>query len=381
MTKKISFAFLIIVTLLAFAVRYVGRNMISEDMLTAFLPWFDAMKDGGGLAALSKQVGDYGLLFQTVIALLTYIDANPVYLFKIVSVFFDFLLAISIAYFVTNYGADNVLTENEKRKKMSFAYAYVLLLPTVVMNSAFWGQCDSIYTFFLLWSVWFLYKEKYILSFFALGWSLAFKLQAVLLFPLFVYYYFSQKKFSLLNVLITPCTFWFSGIVVYIYRQRSLDSVGIYSNQVAMFERMWMNVPSFWCFFPDDYERFHVIAICLTFVLLGIGFLMVLSRRKRMDTFEKIIGLAVFIEWTCIVFLPAMHERYTYVMDLLLLVLFLVNWKYFSYTFIAVFTSYLTYTAYLFTNKGLSAWIVLIYILFWIHYCYTLFIYKPNKLK
>ena len=373
MFKKKYLFTIIITTVLALGVRYIGRDLVSEDMLIAFLPWFSTMKEGGGLASLSRQVGDYGLLYQTIVALLTYIDANPVYLYKTVSVVFDFLLAISIAYFVSNCGLEFVFKDKDKGEAFCLTYAYVILLPTVVMNSAFWGQCDSIYTFFLLWSVWFLYKEKFPSSFFMLGWALAFKFQSVLLFPLFVYYYFSKKRFSLLNILITVCTFWISGLVVYIYRWTALDSVNIYSNQVVMFKRMWMNVPSFWIIIGDDYNKLYLYAIGLTFLILGIGLCMVITGRVHMDSFEQIVALAAFIEWTCIVFLPAMHERYTYVMDLLLLMLAVINNKFFKYAFIAITTSCITYSAYLFTNKGLSLPLVIIYIFSWLLFSYVIF--------
>lgn len=381
MLKKKHLVFLLLITVLAILVRFAGRDLISEDMETAFLPWFNTMKNNGGLAALSKQIGDYGLLYQTVVALLTYIDTKPIYLYKIVPGFFDFLLAASVAYFITHYELKANTTDIDRDRKLSLSYAYVLLLPTVVWNSAYWGQCDSIYTFFLLWSMWFLYKEEYTLSFFALGCSLAFKLQGILLAPLFVYAFFSQRKFPLVKVLFVPVTFWLSGIVVYIYRLKSFDGVTIYSNQVSMFKRMWMNVPSFWVFMSDSYEKYHLIAIGLTFLILGLGLYMVISDRIHCDSFEQMLGLAVFIEWTCIVFLPAMHERYTYVMDLLLLMLVFVNRKYFGYAVIAIVTSCLTYAAYLFTNRGLTPAIVIVYIFAWLHYSYVLFSGHFTKIR
>ncbi len=363
------------VTFLAVIVRYVGRDFISEDMATAFLPWYENMKNNGGLSALSAQIGDYGLLYQTIVALLTYIDINPVYLYKLLSVSFDFLMAVSISYFINQCGAMHAFLESDSGKTACVVYACVLLIPTVVLNSAFWGQCDSIYVFFLLWSVWFLYKEKYNISSFMLGLSLAFKLQAILIAPLFLYSYFSRKRFSiLLNSVIAVFVFWFSGIIVYIYRHKVFDSIGIYSNQVTMFKRMWMNVPSFWVFVGDDYNKLHFIAIGLTFLILGFGLYMFVFTKLQMNSYEEIIGVAVFIEWTCILFLPAMHERYTYVMDILLLMLTFLNKKYLLFTFITIVTSTLSYTAYLFTNKGLSLWVVLIYFLAWVYYCYSLFI-------
>ena len=381
--KKSAFVF-IIITLMALTVRYIGRDIISADMVIAFLPWFKTMKECGGLASLSSNVGDYSLLYQTMVALLTYIDADPVYLYKTVSVIFDFLIAVSIAFFLCDCEAETVFKRQSKEMFFCITYAAVLFLPTVFMNSAFWGQCDSIYTFFLSWSIWFLYKETFPLSFFMLGLALAFKLQPILLFPLYVYYYFSKKRFSLLNILITPCTFWLSGIIVYIYRWNTFESVGVYSNQVVMFKRMWMNVPSFWILIGDDYNKLHLFAIGLTFLILGIGLVLILTGRQHMDSFEQIIALAVFVEWTCIVFLPAMHERYTYVMDLLLLMLAFINKKYLKYAFIAIGTSCITYSSYLFTNKGLSLPIVIVYIFVWFLYTYSLFsvdIRQGNKLS
>ena len=163
------------ITLIAIFVRIIGIDHVSTDMSTAFIPWYNIMKARGGISALSEQVGDYSLLYQTIIALFTYVDVNPLYLYKILPICFDFLLAVSVAYFIMHCGSSRII-ENRDRV-FTLAYAHVLLLPTVVLNASFYGQCDSIYTFFLLWSIWLLYKEEYRFSFCMLGWALAFKLQ------------------------------------------------------------------------------------------------------------------------------------------------------------------------------------------------------------
>ena len=373
MSKK-RLLFLVFISLVAVFVRYIGIDCVSTDMASAFIPWYNIMKVRGSIAALSEQVGDYSLLYQTIIALLTYIDVNPLYLYKVLSICFDFLLAVSIAYFITRCGSPRIMENRDSI--FTLAYACVILLPTVVVNSSFYGQCDSIYTFFLLWSIWFLYKEDYHLSFCMLGWALAFKLQSVLLFPLFFYYYFAKKKFSLTNVFITFITFWLSGFVAYIQRLHITDNVTIYSNQVVMFKHMWMNVPSFWFFVEDDYEKWHMIAIVVTFLILALVFIGAVRGKFHMATFEDIVAVAVFIEWTCIIFLPAMHERYTYVLDLLLLALSFLNKKYITYAAIAIFTSCLTYSVFFLSNGGIvviNAWTVTAYIATWSCYSYILF--------
>ena len=362
------------ITLVAVFVRLIGIDYVSTDMSAAFIPWYNIMKARGGISALSEQVGDYSLLYQTIIALFTYVDVNPLYLYKILPICFDFLLAVSVAYFITHCDTSHIIEARDRLFPLS--YAYVLLLPTVVLNASFYGQCDSIYTFFLLWSIWFLYKEEYRFSFCMLGWALAFKLQSVLLFPLFFYYYFANKKFSLANVFITFITFWLSGIVAYIQRLHVTDNINIYSNQVVMFKHMWMNVPSFWFFVGDDYEKWHMIAIAVTLLILFVVFIAAVKGKFHMVSFEDIVAVAVFTEWTCIIFLPAMHDRYTYVLDLLLLTLSFLDKKYITYTAIAVLSSCLTYSSYFLSHWGIvviNVWLVTVYVMAWLCYTYVLF--------
>ena len=54
-------------------------------MYSCLVPWFDEIKDMGGICALSEQVGNYNLLYQTIISLMTYIPMDDMYLYKIFS--------------------------------------------------------------------------------------------------------------------------------------------------------------------------------------------------------------------------------------------------------------------------------------------------------
>ena len=377
--RKSFFIFLFLfITLLAIEMRYIGKDFLFEDMENAFIPWFKTMKEGGGLPALGRQVGDYSLIYQTMVAFLTYIDANPVYIFKTVSGIFDFLIALSLAYFTCNCSIESVLIDTDKQKKFCVTYACVLFLPTVIMNSAFLGQCDAVYSFFLLWSVWLLYNKKYRLSFFLLGWSLAFKLQAVLLFPLFIYFSFAHKKLSiLLNFLVTVFVFYFSGIVVFFYRHNLFDGTSVYAKQTVMFKHMYMNSPSFWVFIGNDYNKLYLFAIGLTFFILGIGLFLVIFKIGKINSYERFFGLAVFVAWTCVIFLPAMHERYTYALDLFLLMLACYSKKYTAYALIAAVTSCTAYIGYMFTDKALSQWIIFIYIIAW--FCFSYYLFNSEK--
>ena len=366
-----------LITMSGFIIRFIAKDFLSEDMKAFLLPWFYDIQSNGGLDGLYQQVGDYGLLYQTIISLFTYLDKNPIYLYKALSISFDFFLALTIAFFISEEKREMHSGNIDKSKVFCYSYAIVLMLPTVFLNSAFWGQCDSIYTSFLLWSVWFLYKRTYSLSFFMLGIAFAFKLQSILLVPLFlfVYHYNRQihkQNFSLFCFFITFLTFWFSGIVAYCYGRGILDGIIIYVYQSMEYRRMWMNLPSVYYFWDLDYNAFHLYAILLTFLILVFGLYLIISGKKRLEALQNFIEIAVFIEWTCMLFLPAMHERYTYVMDIMLVILAISDRKYIKYALIANALSFYTYSYVLFSGKAINCWCVMLYIISWLYYSYSL---------
>lgn len=130
------------------------------------------------------------MLYQTLISFGIYFDCDCVIFYKIISIVFDYALAVSVACLVTREQKKKFLS-----MKFQVVYAIVLLLPTVILNSAYWGQCDSIYTTFLVLLLMFLYDDHYCLAFIMLGIGLSFKLQTLLIVPFIICYYLCIKSF------------------------------------------------------------------------------------------------------------------------------------------------------------------------------------------
>ena len=82
--KHLSFIYLTAIVLLAAYIRLLGRHFLSGDMDTFLLSWYDQMKEAGGLPGLREQIGDYNIIYQTFIALMTYVPLNPMTMFKAV---------------------------------------------------------------------------------------------------------------------------------------------------------------------------------------------------------------------------------------------------------------------------------------------------------
>ena len=162
-------------TVLAVTVRWKFLSYESRDFTDFLLPWFTALKEGGGLSALATYSGDYNAPYVTILALLSYLPFSPLVLIKLVSIVFDFVLAGAVAYLVYT-----LVTDKQHKKGLAvLAYIMILFLPQVMLNGAFWGQCDAIYASFCVLALTFLLKERYALAFVFLGVAFAFKLQFI----------------------------------------------------------------------------------------------------------------------------------------------------------------------------------------------------------
>lgn len=369
--KNFKILFFLVITFLGGFIRYIGRGFISADMNVFLIPWFNVCKETGGL---SKQIGDYNLLYQTIIAFISNLDVNCIYLYKIISIVFDYLLALSCAYIVCK------LLDRDWEKDSFFylVYTIILMLPTVVLNSAYWGQCDSIYVFFVIWTVYLIYAERYKMGFFMFGIAFAFKLQSIFILPAILLFYIAKKTFSILNFGITILTFWCSGLVTYFYGRGFLECFSIYFNQADQFHKMYMNVSSFWILFGDNlYDDLYKFAIILTIVLLGVGLYLILEKKKTMDMAENYLNTYCWCVWTVILFLPAMHERYTYMLDIMLIMLCFVNVRYIWCAFVEVLLSILTYSHFLFGAVSVNRTFAIANLLAWA--IFSVLIFRESK--
>lgn len=188
-SRNVTVWFIAAVMVFAVISRFELRGFQSGDMHRYLLPWYQEILQLGGLEALGQQVGNYGIPYQTIIALLTYLPLSAITAYKLISCCFDVLLA-AVCVLIIREVSDTV-----KKNTLAILFALVLMSPIVILNSAVWGQCDSIYTFFCLLSLLLFLKEKDLWGIVAYGAAFAFKLQAVFLLPVIGLIYLKEKGF------------------------------------------------------------------------------------------------------------------------------------------------------------------------------------------
>lgn len=229
----------IVMTVLALLVRCSMLTYESLDYLTFLSPWFDYMKENGGLKALATYPGDYNAPYMTILAALSYLSVNKLYLIKSVSIVFDFALAFSSAILV------RFLVEKKQKIYMVITYSTMLFIPPVLINSGYWAQCDSLYATFVIIALIYLLDEKYIPSFISLGVSFSFKLQFIFILPLFVVLYICKKQYSILHFLIIPITDIILCIPAIIVGKPLKECLMIYIKQTGTYkDSLVLNYPN-----------------------------------------------------------------------------------------------------------------------------------------
>lgn len=340
--RHLTVIFIVAVSVCGILIRFMFRNFESGDSKAFLLPWWEEINNNGGIRALKYQTGNYNMLYQFLIAVMTYLPIKPLYQYKILSGIFDYLLALGVGFM-------SYKLTNKDMTKGAVAYAVILMSPLVIFNSAAWAQCDSIYVFFIVLSLILLMDEHYGISFFVLGVAFSFKLQAVFILPFFIFYYFKERKFSIIQFLLIPLAMCVTAIPSLVMGRGIADVFMNYVEQIGTYTSLAINYPSVWCVVNEAVspETLKAPAVIITVVLIGIFMYIWIKSAENMDK-KKMLYCAFILAYTCVLFLPKMHERYGYLYEILAILIAFVDRKTIIPCVILNMVSLITYSSYLY---------------------------------
>ena len=302
-----SVLFLITVTVVAFVVRIKFLPFKSGDYYEFLRGWFSEIKDGGGLLAIGKNVGDYMPPYFYLLALLTYLPVPDVILIKLLSFAGDIVMACY---------AMRIVRKKYPEFWGTIAFAVVLLLPSVVLNSAAWGQCDSIYTAALLACVCYVMEDRQNAAVAAFSIAFVFKLQTVFLAP-FLLLMLLRKKIHWRSLLIFPAVYLISILPAALMGRSFTDLLTVYFRQADQYKLISMYLPNLAAWYPKDTPALAGHIIALLAVLLTLAGVLYFRRLDFDLTDDMIVSLALLSVLFVPYILPYMHERYYYPADIL----------------------------------------------------------------
>ena len=300
-----------ILLIISFLIRFhlAPICVLSADYNNFIVPWVEKYRELGLVGGLSQKIGDYYVPYNVLLAIISLFPWKPYVLVSLTSCIAEYISAFfiyKISVLLLNERAVNMV----KEKACLIAIA-TLYLPFVFLNSALWKQCDAIYTCFMVISLYMMLREKYtqMMIFFSIGFC--FKLQAVMLLPVFVIVYFIRKRFSILQFLWVPVMYLITGIPAVICGKGLKPTYRVYFRQTGEYNGMSINAPNIYQFGLGDYPALSKVAVMVTIGIIAVAALYCFYERKNMNMCNTVY-MSAWEVWTCFMFLPAMHERYDY---------------------------------------------------------------------
>ncbi|MBP2319859.1 Gpi18-like mannosyltransferase [Kibdelosporangium banguiense] len=333
------------IVLIALAVRLPWLDFQSRDYQAFVAQWYDFIKANGGFAALRYQFANYNVPYLYLLAILTYLPVPVLAGVKMISVLFDLLLAF--------YAFKLVALKYPRGWQPILAAVVVVLLPTVVVNSSLWAQCDSIYAAFGLGGVYYAVRSRPWLACVFFGLSLAFKMQIVFVLPLLAI-------LVLLRKVPWPALLVVPGVVLLLDGPALLAGadpgalLSVYTDQVGEYTQLTLNAPNIYQFLDitTAADAWRTGGVLFTGALV-LGIILVAIARRTPITIGRVILLATLFAIMVPFFLPAMHERYFYMADVLSVVAaFYFPRRLWPVPVLVQFASFFSYLPFLFGGRG-----------------------------
>lgn len=274
--------------------------------------WYEEMKPLGFAQAMRADIGNYTMPYRYLIWLITRVPIPDLYMFKFITLLFEAALAREVMLL------SEIRAGNNSLGRGLALYMLTLALPTVVFNGAFWGQCDAVYTLFALYGLRMALKNKPYHSAAGFGLSLAFKLQAVFLFPILPVLW-GMKRLKVKHVL-ALCGAWLAAMVPALLCGRSFAGVlSPYFSQMNDSMELTRNAPSIFQLFDSSEMNPWMFSNWGIAMALGAAVVlcMLLWHCRDRLTPALVIDAAFLMVLVVPFLLPHMHERYFFMADML----------------------------------------------------------------
>lgn len=347
---------LVLISLLLFGISCYLRIFLWRAVNSdtgSFTLWLDYLQAHGFPAALGHDFSAYPSAYLYLLGVVSWLPASlgDVTLIKIIPLGFDLL------------GAAMIFQLTRLRRKDDqpwLAAATYFILPTVVINSAFWGQVDSAHTALLLVCVYFLLREKPHQALIAFGIAISLKPHAIFMAPMLGILLF-RNKIPWYGLFWIPLVYVGFLIPRYLLGLNAASTFSTYTGHFEGFNRLSMNAPNPY-FLLNDWVNYNtgLIAGILIGGFLILGWMILSARLTRNFSPRAILFLALVSVALTPFVLPKMHDRYFYPADVFSFVVALAIPELWFVPVLYQAMSGITYTCFLFGAPPLAIQIALL---------------------
>ena len=323
MNPKFKFILLTTVPIVFFVlgilVRIGGINLISGDMHFFLLPWYDEFV-ARGFYGLGDNFSNYTppYLYLLALATLTRSLLPKVVGIKLFSILFDILNSVLIYKIIK--------LKYPSGKTPILASAVFWLAPTIFLNSSVWGQADGIYTFFLLYTLYFFIQDRPFAAMLTYGITLSIKVQGVFLAP-FLILLTLKKRLPWYYFGILPIVYLLMMVPAILLGRPVMEVLTVYLSQASYYTKLSMRAPNLYSFVPESASSIILaVGLIITLCILA-AWIYFYARRKLEFRPDSMIFFALVSVAIVPFFMPKMHDRYFYPADVLSLIMAFFNYN------------------------------------------------------
>ncbi len=297
---------------LAFSLRFFLLRYTNIDT-DGYVRWYDFISRHGQFDALGENFAIYTPPYLYLLSLSTLTKAflPRIVAIKLIPITFD-LINSFIVYKI-------VRLKYPGRNIPLLAASIFLMAPTVLINSAFWGQIDSLYTCFLLIAIYYILVDRPLLAMISYGISAAVKAQAAFLAPFLLLLAF-KKRIPWWSFGLIPIVYLVVMLPAILAGRSVFDVFTIYLNQANEFQIPSFNAPNWYIFAPQSSYNLVLGAGLIVCVLILSVWIVAYARKKFVLRSEILLYLSLMSVILVPFLLPKMHDRYFYPADVFSLV-------------------------------------------------------------
>lgn len=306
-------AAIVLLFIAAAAVRVLAIPRSNIDM-TIIERWYDFIVEHGTARALSDVYSNYppAYLYILILATFTRSFLPRIVALKLIPVLFDVFGAFVVYKLVR--------LQYPSGRLPCLAAALFLVLPTVVMNGALWGQIDMLYASFLLLCLYFVLKDRPAAAMLAFSMAFSFKGQAIFFLP-FLAVLTLKKRIPVWTFGLVPAVYILLALPTVIAGRDFIEVLTLYFSRVELFPALAMHAANLYSLVPGRFTEPAFYGGLVAGPLFILAWTLYYGFRKFRVTSRTLLLTALLSAVIAPFVLPKMHDRFFFPADLTSLVL------------------------------------------------------------